>query len=183
VEVRILGPLEVVHGGTPVALGGTKQRAVFAMLALRVNRVVSMDFLVDGLWGTAPPTDPINVVQVYLSRLRKALHPAGSRDTGDGTLIRRRPGYLLQLDPEHLDLHRFQRLTREGSQHRRPQRHLHRLHCIACIAKHDGLDPFSPTGSRPSPPDQRLSRRLVAPRVLRADVAASEAGVAGRSRF
>ena len=177
-EVRILGPLEVLHAGTPMALGGGKQRAVFAMLALRVNRVVSMDFLVDGLWGTAPPTDPINVVQVYLSRLRKALHPAGTRDTGDGTVIRRKPGYLLQLDPELLDLHRFQRLTREGSQHRRPQRHL-----IACIAKHDGLDPFSPTGSRPSPPDQRLSRRLVAPRVLRADVAASEAGVAGRSRF
>ena len=80
-EVRILGPLEVVHAGTPVALGGTKQRAVFAMLALRVNRVVSIDFLVDGLWGTAPPTDPINVVQVYVSRLRKALRPQGDRDT------------------------------------------------------------------------------------------------------
>jgi DNA-binding SARP family transcriptional activator len=116
VEVRILGPLEVVHAGTPVPLGGGKQRAVFAMLALRVNRVVSMDVLVDGLWGTAPPTDPINVVQVYLSRLRKVLHPADSRDADDGTLIRRKPGYLLQLDPEHLDLRRFQRLTREGSQ-------------------------------------------------------------------
>ena len=81
-EVRILGPLEVVHAGTPVALGGSKQRAVFAMLALRVNRVVSMDVLVDGLRGTAPPADPINVVQVYLSRPRKVLHPAGTRDTG-----------------------------------------------------------------------------------------------------
>ncbi|HEY4993529.1 MAG TPA: FxSxx-COOH system tetratricopeptide repeat protein, partial [Nakamurella sp.] len=116
VEVRILGPLEVVHAGAPLALGGSKQRAVFAMLALRVNRVVSMDVLVDGLWGTAPPTDPTNVVQVYLSRLRKVLHPAGTRDTDDGTLIRRKPGYLLQLDPEHLDLHRFQRLALEGSQ-------------------------------------------------------------------
>ena len=116
-EVRILGPLEVTRGGTPLALGGTKQRAVFAMLALRVNRVVSMDFLVDGLWGTAPPTDPTNVVQVYLSRLRKALHPAGTPETRTtAALIRRKPGYLLQLDPEHLDLHRFQRLAREGSQ-------------------------------------------------------------------
>lgn len=61
-EVRILGPLEVVHAGTPVVLGGSKQRAVLAILALRVNRVVSTDFLVDGLWGTAPPTDPVNVV-------------------------------------------------------------------------------------------------------------------------
>ena len=91
-EVRILGPLEVVQTGTAVVLGGGKQRAVFAMLALRVNRVVSMDFLVDGLWGTAPPTDPTNVVQVYLSRLRKALHQAGATEIGDGALIRRKPG-------------------------------------------------------------------------------------------
>jgi DNA-binding SARP family transcriptional activator len=114
VEVRILGPLEVVAAGTPLALGGTKQRAVFAMLALWVNQVVSLDFLVDGLWGTEPPTDPANVVQVYLSRLRKALHPEGSEVTQDGLVLRRKPGYLLQLDPEHLDLHRFERLAREG---------------------------------------------------------------------
>jgi DNA-binding SARP family transcriptional activator len=115
VEVRILGPLEVVvHAGTPLALGGTKQRAVLAMLALRVNQVVSLDFLVDGLWGTEPPTDPTNVVQVYLSRLRKALRPRGTDDSLDGQVLRRKPGYLLQLDPEHLDLHRFERLAREG---------------------------------------------------------------------
>ena len=114
-EVRILGPLEVVvHAGTPLPLGGTKQRAVFAMLALRVNQVVSLDFLVDGLWGIEPPTDPANVIQVYLSRLRKALHQEGSEDSQDGRLLRRKPGYLLQLDPERLDLHRFERLAREG---------------------------------------------------------------------
>jgi len=83
VEVRILGPLDVLQAGTPLALGGTKQRAVFAMLALRINQVVSLDFLVDGLWGTEPPADPANVVQVYLSRLRKALHPRGSEDSQD----------------------------------------------------------------------------------------------------
>ncbi len=114
-QVRVLGPLEVTRGGTQLTLGGTKQRAVFAMLALRINRVVSMDFLVDGLWESAPPADPTNVVQVYLSRLRKALRPAGTQDTDDGSLIRRKPGYLLQLDPECLDLHRFQRLSQEGS--------------------------------------------------------------------
>jgi len=49
-HIRLLGPLEVTRGGFPLALGGTKQRAVLAMLALRVYRMVSMDFLVDGLW-------------------------------------------------------------------------------------------------------------------------------------
>ncbi len=114
-EVRILGPLEVVQTDTPLALGGTKQRAVFAMLALRVNQVVSIDFLVEGLWGTEPPTDPTNAVQVYLSRLRKVLRPQRERCDQDGKVLRRTPGYLLQLDPEQLDLHRFERLTREGN--------------------------------------------------------------------
>src|SRR6478752_910239 len=114
-EVRILGPLEVVHSGAPLALGGTKQRAVLAMLVLRVNRVVSTDFLISGLWGTTPPTDPTNVVHVYLSRLRKVLCPPGADDATDGKILRRKPGYLLDLDPEHLDLRRFERLVREGT--------------------------------------------------------------------
>ncbi len=113
-EVRILGPLEVLRAGSPLALGGTKQRSVFAMLALRVNRVVSIDFLVDGLWGSAPPTDPVNVVQVYVSRLRKVLRPHGDKDGPDGAVLRRAPGYLLQLDPEQLDLYCFERLAGEG---------------------------------------------------------------------
>jgi DNA-binding SARP family transcriptional activator len=115
VEVRILGSLEVTRGGTPLTLGGTKQRALFAMLALRVNRVVSMDSFVEGLWGSATPNDPANVIQVYLYRLRKVLRPTGTKDADDATLVYCKPGYLLQLDPEHLDLHRFQRLVQEGS--------------------------------------------------------------------
>ena len=54
-EVRLLGPLEVWAAGRLVPLGGTKQRAVLAMLVLDVNQVVSVDRLVDGLWGQAPP--------------------------------------------------------------------------------------------------------------------------------
>jgi DNA-binding SARP family transcriptional activator len=55
VEVRVLGRVEVVDGQAPLAIGGTKQRAVLAMLALRANKIVSTDFLVDGLGGTRRP--------------------------------------------------------------------------------------------------------------------------------
>src|SRR4030095_11866669 len=72
-DVRILGPLEVWVGGRSLALGGTKQRAVLAMLVLQANQVVAIDHLIDGLWGQTPPDGATNVVQVYVSRLRKTL--------------------------------------------------------------------------------------------------------------
>ena len=54
-EFRVLGPFEVVHAGEPVALGGAKQRAVLALLALQAPERVSLERLVDELWGERPP--------------------------------------------------------------------------------------------------------------------------------
>ena len=77
-EIRILGPMEVWDNGEPLQLGGTKQRAVLAMLALNVNHVVSYDHLVDGLWGSQASERASNAVQVYVSGLRKVLgHRSG----------------------------------------------------------------------------------------------------------
>ena len=73
-QVSVLGPVQVQSAAGPLRLGGTKQRAVLAMLALRANQVVSQGFLVDGLWGTTPPAGATNTVQSYVSRLRKILH-------------------------------------------------------------------------------------------------------------
>jgi predicted ATPase/DNA-binding SARP family transcriptional activator len=122
-DVRILGPLEVWVAGGPLALGGTKQRAVLAMLALHANQVVAIDQLIDGLWGQTPPDGATNVVQVYVSRLRKTLHAQRSEHRTDrpegqaaAVLARRTPGYLLHLDPDELDLARFERLTDQGTQ-------------------------------------------------------------------
>jgi DNA-binding SARP family transcriptional activator len=114
-QIRVLGPLEAWGSGGPLESGGVKQRAVLAMLALHLNQVVPTESLVEGLWGDRVPVAAVNTVQVYVSRLRKALR---SVDTADperaATLHRRGPGYVLALDPEQVDLHRFQRLTREG---------------------------------------------------------------------
>jgi DNA-binding SARP family transcriptional activator len=107
-----------------------KQRAVLAMLVLQSNQVVAIDHLIDGLWGQTPPDGATNVIQVYISRLRKTLHAAfaegssgwsrGQADRREGqaaaVLVRRTPGYLLHLDADELDLDRFQRLTDQGAQ-------------------------------------------------------------------
>src|SRR3954471_2734224 len=116
-QIQVLGPLEVRQAGGLVALGGVKQRAVLAMLALRVNEVVPSEWLVEGLWGEQAPPSATNAVQVYVSRLRKALRAAAAAEPAPAAVLQRRgPGYRLELDPERLDLYRFQRLAREGVQ-------------------------------------------------------------------
>jgi DNA-binding SARP family transcriptional activator len=106
VEFRILGPLEAVEAGRPVPLGGAKQRALLAVLLLEANRPVSSDRLVDALWGESPPGTPHHAVQVYVSQLRKAL--------GGEAIVTRPPGYVVPVEPDALDLHRFERLVERG---------------------------------------------------------------------
>ena len=71
VEFRVLGPLEVSQDGRVLPLGGAKQRALLAILLVRANQVVSTDALLDELWGERPPDSATNMVQGYVSRLRK----------------------------------------------------------------------------------------------------------------
>ena len=106
IEFRILGPLEVEHEGRLVPLGGTRQRAVLAILLLHRGEVVSMDRLIDELWGERPPDTATKTVQVYVSRLRKEL--------GQDLVLTRGGGYVLELDPAQLDAERFDRLAGEG---------------------------------------------------------------------
>ena len=102
-EFRILGPLEVLEDGRAVALGGQKQRALLTILLLDAGRVVSVDRIVDALWGESPPKTAPTSLQNFVSHLRKAL--------GADILVTRPPGYLLRIAPEQLDLERFRMLV------------------------------------------------------------------------
>ncbi len=102
-EFRLLGPLEVIEGDRSLALGGAKPRSLLALLLLHANQVVSADHLIDALWGDQPPATAAKSLQVHISKLRKQM--------GDGRLVTRTPGYLLQVDPSELDLARFERLV------------------------------------------------------------------------
>ena len=72
-EIRVLGPFEVISGGTPADVGGPKRQALLAMLALRHGRLVDVDALVDGLWGEELPSAPRNALHHHVARLRAAL--------------------------------------------------------------------------------------------------------------
>ncbi|GLY68549.1 BTAD domain-containing putative transcriptional regulator [Amycolatopsis taiwanensis] len=106
-RVSILGPVLLSDGGGPIEIRGARLRMLLARLALDAGRVVSVDALVDGLWGADPPADAGNALQSLVSRLRKVL--------GDATLlVGTAGGYRLQLDPGDIDAHRFEELATHG---------------------------------------------------------------------
>ena len=104
-EFRVLGPLEAVDQGKALPLGGGRQLALFALLLLNANEVVSKDRLVEELWTAEPPQTAEKIVRNYVSLLRKHL---GDR------LSRRPPGYVLRVEPGELDSQRFEALIGEA---------------------------------------------------------------------
>ena len=107
VEFRILGRLEALeHGQRRLALGGAKQRAVLAILLIHRREAVSIDRLVDELWGDRPPPTAAQTIRVYVSRLRKTL--------GDRVVETQGSGYLLVVDPDQVDADRFAALVADG---------------------------------------------------------------------
>jgi DNA-binding SARP family transcriptional activator len=109
VEFGILGPLEVVEQDRVLALGGSRQRALLALLLIRANEVVSADRLTEELWGTEPPREAANALQYHISQLRKTLAPSDA-------IVTRDPGYLIRVGDDELDLLRFERLVKEAQQ-------------------------------------------------------------------
>jgi predicted ATPase/class 3 adenylate cyclase len=105
-DFRILGPLEALDGSRAVALGGHRRRAVFAALLLHRGETLSSERLIDELWGDSAPPNSVKTLQAHVSRLRKELP--------DGVLVTRGHGYELQIDPDELDAHRFERLLEQG---------------------------------------------------------------------
>src|SRR3954471_9448736 len=74
-EFRLLGPVEVVAGGSAVPLGGPKQRALLTLLLLHAGDRAARDRLIDSLWGERPPASAVTALHGYVSNLRKVLEP------------------------------------------------------------------------------------------------------------
>jgi DNA-binding SARP family transcriptional activator len=95
VQVRLLGPVEVVRDGHRVRLPGAKPTTLLALLAINVGEVVGTGRLVDGLWGDQPPPSADAVLRTYVAQLRRVL--------GAGAIETRPDGYILGLDPACID--------------------------------------------------------------------------------
>ena len=106
VNVRVLGPLEVLSDGVDVRLGGPKPRTVLALLVAEVGKPVSVETLIDGVWGDEPTAGARSTLQTYVSNLRAAI--------GD-VIVREDGGYRLVADPENVDAVKFERAVDEAS--------------------------------------------------------------------
>src|SRR5262245_45713800 len=100
----LLGHLEVTRDGQPVQIRGYKPRALLAVLLINANQVVTMERLVDALWGDHPPSTARATVQYFVHRLRQAL---GGRGPANDVLVTEAAGYRLRVDDGALDVSRF----------------------------------------------------------------------------
>ncbi|MDX6300232.1 MAG: hypothetical protein QOF53_1446 [Nocardioidaceae bacterium] len=110
----MLGPVAAEVDGAPVPLGGRRQRAVFALLALNAGGVVSLDHLVRELWRDDPPAQATMALQSMISRLRRVLAEQEVEGRAAPRILTRPPGWMLELDPEAVDASRFRAAVAHG---------------------------------------------------------------------
>lgn len=106
-EFRLLGPVEAVNNGKPVAIGGIRREVVLAKLLLEHGHVVSVDRLIDALWGYRPPRTAKSQVQITIAALRQLLGP--------NAIVTRWPGYLMSPPLDALDVAEYERLIASAS--------------------------------------------------------------------
>src|SRR5439155_18573641 len=106
-QIRLLGPVDVVVDGAVRQVPGTRRKAVLAARARSPRRVVGTDRLVDIVWGDNAPAKAVNSLQSHVSFLRGVL--------GDRSVIRGQPpGYVLDIDGEATDVEAADRLITDG---------------------------------------------------------------------
>ncbi len=111
-EFRLLGPIELWSAGKQYNLGPARERGVLAILLLSPRTIVPAEVLIDRLWDTRPPAKARENLSAYVTRLRGRLQHA---QVDRACLVARAQGYLLNVDPETIDLYQFRRLCRQAA--------------------------------------------------------------------
>lgn len=164
-QVRVLGPVEVIGPRGPAQLAGPRQRALVALLALKVGTVVPDWQLVRALWGDDPPRTALRSLHSHVARVRQALDACGLPEA----LVTRRPGYVLRLAPDAVDAWCFEEQVRRGRADTvgvtddTVQRGVDVLRGALALWRHDvALADANPTGWGASETERLTEVRLVA---------------------
>jgi DNA-binding SARP family transcriptional activator len=119
-KVSVLGSFEVLRAGVSITPSAPKMRRVLALLVMNANHVVHTSQFIEELWEDRPPVSATTTLQTYVYQLRRLHQPGSRRAAGtDGPrpvpLLDTAPsGYILRLDPDAVDSHRFERLAELG---------------------------------------------------------------------
>lgn len=119
IRYGVLGSFSAWRDDSEIDLGPAKQQAVLAALLLEMNRPVTVNAIIDGVWGEHPPGDARNGVQTYVSRLRRALAPRLVYNVSETALVWAETGYVLHGDPSLADYVAFDRHIAAAEQCRR----------------------------------------------------------------
>ncbi|KAA0019001.1 BTAD domain-containing putative transcriptional regulator [Antrihabitans cavernicola] len=112
VDIRVLGPVQLLVDGRPLAVGGPKPRALLAMLTINRRRAVPAEALANALWNGEPPDAYSASLQVSVSNIRKSLRAEG---IDAASMLRTvAPGYRLELADDDCDLGRFENARSRG---------------------------------------------------------------------
>ncbi len=106
VQLRVLGPVEVVKDGSLLPLGGPKQRTVLALLVASAGRHISVDAVIAGLYGDDADPKARRTVHTYISSLRQSL---------GGVIAWSGDGYRLEVDRDDIDATRFEDMAAVGA--------------------------------------------------------------------
>jgi predicted ATPase/DNA-binding SARP family transcriptional activator len=109
-DIGVLGELTVTRDGRSVAITGPGRRALLGLLAANAGHIISVERIVEGLWGETPPTSAVKVVQTHISQLRRVLEP--DRDGGWQVLVTHPSGYRFAPGPNAVDAARFEAAVR-----------------------------------------------------------------------
>src|SRR5256886_1290054 len=111
VEFRLLGPVELHTAAGSVDLGTPRERYVLAVLAADAGRLVPIGTLIERVWGPDAPAGARATLRVYLAHIRKVLDKANADSDRPAAVVRRPGCYLLDVDADQVDLHRFRQLV------------------------------------------------------------------------
>ncbi|RSM48750.1 tetratricopeptide repeat protein [Amycolatopsis balhimycina DSM 5908] len=114
-EFLLSGEVQLRVAGRPLDVGTPRQQMILAALAVDAGRPVPIETLIDRVWGDDPPEEARNVVYSHLSRIRRLLERVNELDGTTAGVLRKSAGYVLEIDPAAVDLHRFAQLVEAGN--------------------------------------------------------------------
>ncbi|MBO3748012.1 AAA family ATPase [Streptosporangiaceae bacterium NEAU-GS5] len=113
----VLGPLAVLSGGAQVEIKARQQRAVLSRLIIADGTVVSIDALIDAVWGEAPAREVVGALHTLLARIRRVIEPDRPAHNRATVLVREPSGYALRVARDAVDARRFTAAIVDGREH------------------------------------------------------------------